>query len=82
MLIGYCSWCLYNSDFVTSVPKFYGLYKHVGLEILIDASGNYILDPTWVEKTMLDSRRSLADHQLVSYQLGLDQVLIELAHAS
>jgi hypothetical protein len=23
---------------------------------------------------MLDSRRSLADHQLVSYQLGLDQV--------
>jgi hypothetical protein len=27
------------SDFVTSVPKFYGLYKHVGLEILIDAVG-------------------------------------------
>ena len=62
---------VHDRDMITSVPKFFILFKHVGYEIVVDKWGNYIENPSFVEKTMRASRNSLADHQLICYREGL-----------
>jgi hypothetical protein len=42
-----------DGDIVTSIPpKMVIMYKHAGQEVLVDQSGNYLLNPTFVEKSM------------------------------
>lgn len=54
-----------DRDVVTSIPKFLFLFKHVGQEVIIDRNGNYIFNPSFVERSMRDNRNSVQDHGLV-----------------
>ena len=41
------------ADIVTSIPPKFGfLYKHASTEVIIDKFGNFMIDPSFVEKTM------------------------------
>lgn len=66
---------VFDRDVITAVPKFLFLYKHIGLEIIIDSLGNCIMDPSWVENFFRSSRRSIKDHQMSSYRQGLEACL-------
>jgi len=61
----------FDQDFVTTFPKFFCMYKHVGLEVIIDSIGNFIVDPIPVEKLLKKSRRSVSHHKLMNYMNGL-----------
>lgn len=67
---------VFDRDVITAVPKFLFLYKHIGLEIIIDGLGNCIMDPSWVENFFRSSRRSIKDHQMSSYRMGIDACLV------
>lgn len=60
-----------DRDFITTIPKFLWLYKHVGIEILIDTHGNHLFEPSFIDKNFRFSRSSWEDHSLVSYLKGL-----------
>jgi hypothetical protein len=65
-----------DGDIVTSIPpKMVIMYKHAGQEVLVDQSGNYLLNPTFVEKSMRGARRSITDHALGTYIIGLDNAI-------
>eukprot|EP00808_Paulinella_micropora_P020367 g7948.t1 len=63
---------VFDRDIVTTFPKFSWRFKHSGQEIWMDANGNLVVDPPWIDKMMLESRQSIADHQLVAYRKALD----------
>ena len=45
------------ADIVTSIPPKFGfLYKHASTEVIIDKFGNFMIDPSFVEKTMRGMR--------------------------
>ena len=56
-----------DQDVVTTVPKFCCLYKHVGQEVLVDDRGNYIINPTFVEKVFRGRRTKVSDHFMKTY---------------
>ena len=61
-----------DGDIVTGIPK--GNYKHVGTEILIDAtgSGTIIIDPSFVESRLQKSSKTSMDaHTMAAYRRGL-----------
>lgn len=60
-----------DRDVITRWPKFLFLFKHVGIEILIDRYGNHIVNPSIVERQMRLSSTSLEDHKLYSYREGI-----------
>jgi len=68
---------VYDRDIITTIPKLF-VYKHIGLEIIVDSIGNFIVDPTWVEKVMMDSRSSVRDHLMISYVRGIEATMTQL----
>ncbi len=53
------------------MPKMLGLYRHCGIEVLVDADngGNLIVQPSAVEKWLLMRRRTSANnHSLTAYR--------------
>eukprot|EP00466_Bigelowiella_natans_P008177 jgi/Bigna1/87981/estExt_fgenesh1_pg.C_260163 len=60
-----------DGDLITQTPKLCCLYKHVGSEILLDMSGNFIINPAFVEKTFRSGRTSLKMHSLEKYVYSL-----------
>jgi hypothetical protein len=53
------------------MPKMLGLYRHCGIEVLVDADngGNLIVQPSAVEKWLLMRHRTSANnHSLTAYR--------------
>lgn len=64
--------CVYDGDVIAAVPKLLYLYKHVGVEVWLDAYGNVVIDPSFVEQTFrTKTRTSLAAHRMSSYRRAL-----------
>jgi hypothetical protein len=66
-----------DRDVVTTFPKMLFLYKHASQEIVIDRFGNYIFNPSFVEKTILSGRNSLVCFVL-NLLLRVDFFIVEL----
>ncbi|KAK9823190.1 hypothetical protein WJX72_000942 [[Myrmecia] bisecta] len=68
------TWHVINDqDAVARGGKFVWLYKRPGQRVLIDAAGNIVVRPVFVELTVqqLPLRRSIGQHMLVAYQRSL-----------
>jgi hypothetical protein len=64
-----------DGDMVPGWPKMFGIYRHGGIEVLIDAEcgGNLIVNPTVVEKALrLRNRTSTTNHSLTTYRECLE----------
>jgi hypothetical protein len=61
-------------DVVPTFPKFLCLYKHCGTEVQIDTRGNYIFEPVSIEKIMRADLKTLEDHFLLSYKIGIERL--------
>lgn len=47
-------------------------YKHIGIQVSLDAWGNLIIDPSFVERSwILSSKTRFASHRMSSYRRGL-----------
>eukprot|EP00808_Paulinella_micropora_P008554 g77246.t1 len=66
---------VFDRDVITATPPSIRGFQHIGSEVFLDGAGNMLLDPAFLEKWMLQSRRSLKDHLLTSYKQGLVKVL-------
>ncbi len=71
---------VFDRDIISGFPKMISLYKHAAIEIIIDGLGNFIIDPTFVERMFMDSRRSISDHMMTSYLKGLDAALLHITY--
>lgn len=61
-----------DGDIIAGVPKFLWMYKHVGVEVVLDVAGNLIISPSAVESTLRNrSKRSFVAHSMLSYRGGL-----------
>ncbi|KAF1328893.1 hypothetical protein FI667_g6455, partial [Globisporangium splendens] len=68
-----------DGDIVPGVPKFWGLYQHVGTEIAIDLEGNLIVDPSFVERHLhVSSKTKVATHPSSVYRASLTKCLENL----
>uniref|UniRef100_K3WU34 Fungal lipase-type domain-containing protein n=1 Tax=Globisporangium ultimum (strain ATCC 200006 / CBS 805.95 / DAOM BR144) TaxID=431595 RepID=K3WU34_GLOUD len=68
-----------DGDIVPGVPKFWGLYQHVGTEISIDLEGNLIVDPSFVERHLhVSSKTKVATHPSSVYRASLTKCLEDL----
>jgi hypothetical protein len=63
-----------DRDFITGIPKFLFVFKHIGTEVLIDKRGNLVTDLTAVEKMFSDSKRVFTDHTMEKYRRSLASV--------
>jgi Lipase (class 3)/Wntless-like, transmembrane domain len=61
----------FDRDIITTLPKFLCMYKHAGIEVIIDRVGNFIVDPLHVEKLFRGSRTSFEDHRMRMYMMGM-----------
>lgn len=64
-----------DGDIVCGIPHFLGLYKHCGVQVVVDAeeTGNLIIHPTTVEKQLLlRSAASFENHSLSKYRVCLE----------
>ena len=67
-----------NKDIITASPHWL-FFEHAGHEaVLLDTKGSYMMDPSFVESTFLESRLSIQDHEMVSYHAGLIGLAIAL----
>lgn len=60
-----------DGDLVPGMPKMFGMYRHAGVEVLVDADngGNLIVEPSAVEKWLrLRNRTSATNHSLTAYR--------------
>lgn len=60
-----------DGDLVPGMPKIFGMYRHSGVEVLVDAEngGNLIVSPSAVEKWLrLRNRTSTTNHSLTTYR--------------
>jgi len=60
-----------DGDVIVGMPKYFGRYRHAGIEVLIDAetSGNLIVRPSVVENSLLmRNRTSATNHSLTTYR--------------
>lgn len=65
-----------DGDIVVSTPpKLAFMFRHHGQEIVVDRDGNYLFNPSFVEKSMRGGRSSIADHTLGSYIRSLEAAL-------
>jgi Lipase (class 3) len=65
-----------DRDLVPGVPPaWFGLYAHVGLQILIDRAGNYIVAPTFVDD-FFRGKNSVTDHLVSSYAVCLEECCV------
>ncbi|OQS04473.1 hypothetical protein THRCLA_03297, partial [Thraustotheca clavata] len=63
---------VFDGDLVAGIPRFWGLYEHVGSEVAIDDAGNVIVDPSFVERRLLvSSKTKVASHATLVYRTGL-----------
>ncbi|DBA04956.1 TPA: hypothetical protein N0F65_006958 [Lagenidium giganteum] len=68
-----------DGDIVPGVPRFWGLYQHVGTEVAIDAEGNLIVDPSFVERQLhVSSKRKVATHLTHVYRASMAKCLENL----
>jgi len=58
---------VYERDVITGQPSIPLLFKHAGLEAVVDDKGNCIPDPSFVERTFMGSRTNFASHSLGKY---------------
>jgi hypothetical protein len=65
-----------EGDLVSTMPKLLFLYKHAGIEILIDKRGNCVVDPTFVEKKMKPVGHTVSDHYLAAYKISLEKLAL------
>lgn len=59
-----------DGDVISGMPKFFGIYKHVGIHVLVDENngGNLIVKPSAVETSLrLRKRTSATNHSLTVY---------------
>ena len=48
------------------------MYKHIGRGVVIDATGNIIVSPSFVENTFITSNpNKLSSHSLIKYRKGI-----------
>ena len=60
-----------DGDIIPGMPKMFGMYRHAGIEVLVDAEngGNLIVKPSAVEKWLrMRNRTSTANHSLTIYR--------------
>lgn len=60
-----------DGDLVPGMPKMFGMYRHAGVEVLVDADngGNLIVEPSAVEEWLrLRNRTSATNHSLTAYR--------------
>jgi hypothetical protein len=63
---------VFDGDFVAGIPKFLWMFKHSGVEVVVDGLGNLIVDPSFVEsKLRAGTKRSFVSHSMSSYKQGL-----------
>lgn len=63
---------VFDGDLVAGIPKFMFMFKHAGTEVVLDGSGNLIVDPSFVEsKLRARTKRHIASHAMASYRGGL-----------
>ncbi|CCI40557.1 unnamed protein product [Albugo candida] len=61
-----------DGDIVPGVPKFWGLYQHIGTEVALDLEGNLIVGPSFIEKKLqVGSKHKLATHPSRVYRSAL-----------
>eukprot|EP00468_Gymnochlora_sp_CCMP2014_P002078 CAMPEP_0167742086 /NCGR_PEP_ID=MMETSP0110_2-20121227/1225_1 /TAXON_ID=629695 /ORGANISM="Gymnochlora sp., Strain CCMP2014" /LENGTH=894 /DNA_ID=CAMNT_0007626227 /DNA_START=921 /DNA_END=3605 /DNA_ORIENTATION=+ len=71
-----------DGDVITDTPKLCCLYKHIGSEIMLDTTGNLIINPAFVEKAFKASRSSLKNHSLGKYLESLRKAIMNLYPSS
>ncbi|ETV85361.1 hypothetical protein, variant [Aphanomyces astaci] len=58
-----------DGDLVAGIPRFWGLYQHVGTEIAVDEGGNLIVDPSFIERRLHQrSKTRVAVHGMLVYR--------------
>lgn len=60
-----------DGDIIPGMPKLLGMYRHAGVEVLIDAesTGNLIVRPSVVESSLImRNRTSATNHSLTTYR--------------
>ncbi|KAH9127723.1 hypothetical protein LEN26_000022 [Aphanomyces euteiches] len=58
-----------DGDLVAGIPKFWGLYQHVGTEVAIDEMGNLIVDPSFIERRLQQRTKTrVAVHGMMMYR--------------
>ncbi|KAF0682940.1 Aste57867_24953 [Aphanomyces stellatus] len=58
-----------DGDLVAGIPRFWGLYQHVGTEVAIDEEGNLIVDPSFIERRLHQrSKTRVAVHGMMVYR--------------
>lgn len=60
-----------DGDIISAWPKLFGVYKHAGVEVLVDADsgGNLIVNPSVVESALrMRNRTSATNHSLAVYR--------------
>lgn len=57
----------------------WGLYQHVGTEVAIDAEGNLIVDPSFIEQHLhVSSKTKMATHATSVYRSSVAKCLENL----
>ena len=71
---------VFDGDLFTGVPKLWYLYKHIGRGVVIDGTGNIIVDPSFVENVLHTSNpNKMSSHSLLLYRKGLFKCFDETA---
>ncbi|KDO34788.1 hypothetical protein SPRG_00849 [Saprolegnia parasitica CBS 223.65] len=74
---------VFDGDLVAGIPRFWGLYEHVGREVSIDGTGNVLLDPSFIERRLLvSSKTKVASHATLVYRNALRLCLDNLRDES
>ncbi|OQR97938.1 hypothetical protein ACHHYP_09435 [Achlya hypogyna] len=72
---------VFDGDLVAGIPRFWGLYEHVGSEVAIDGAGNVLVDPSFIERRLLvSSKTKVASHATLVYRTALRTCLDCLQH--
>eukprot|EP00667_Euglena_gracilis_P000312 EG_transcript_312 len=67
-----------DQDVVPSIPPpvtvLGGMFHHVGKEVRIDAKGNMIIQPTFLEKSFVSGNSRIGPHKMENYKRSLEAV--------
>src|SRR5690606_2600380 len=71
-----CYRVVYEADPITTLPRGFKLFKHVGIEYIVNHTGDLIVNPSKGEKKLLPQRTNILDHSLYRYAKGINQYFL------